>query len=150
MSASVIAIVPPAPEMAGERPLQKAQWSAGHALQEALRSVPRAERALELYDQLHRATDRRLRYWESRARKAERTLKAALEADVLSDEQRLAILDGLYGKQQLRDSKVLTEFEADLIRDYRRMSSVSRTAVRVVFKAIATTMAADQPEKGGA
>jgi isocitrate dehydrogenase kinase/phosphatase len=84
-------------------------------------------------------------YWEHRARKAERQLRAMLRPE-LTDEQRAAILSTLRIDRS-RNRLLLSDYEQQIVDQYRRMNAKGTTMVRELF---AILSAANDDGKEGA
>jgi hypothetical protein len=74
-------------------------------------------------------------YWQRRALKAERQLRAVLGKD-LTDEQREMVFSTLQIDRS-RDRTLLSEYEQELIRQYRRMDGRGTMMVRELFNILA-------------
>jgi hypothetical protein len=67
-------------------------------------------------------------FWESHFKRLDRTLNMLLASDALSGPIRADVL--IAKRATLRDAKLLTEHEAELVAAYRKLSSKGRSAIR--------------------
>lgn len=93
-----------------------------------------------------RAKVRQCLYWERRARQAEKLLRATLGTD-LTDEQFAAVCAAL--RVDRRNPRLLTNYEATMIQQYRAMPLKRREMVRTMFELAATAPETEQEKRCG-
>jgi hypothetical protein len=86
-----------------------------------------------LLDRVSWETGRFEQTWRRRTHKAERALRAVLDGDGLTPQNRARVLTALYGGSgPHRDARLLADHEWTLIQNYRRCDQTVRTALRTV------------------
>lgn len=77
--------------------------------------------------------------WERRAHRLDRALRMLLASDAPTAEQRADVAAVLFGRKAIgRDSKTLSAVEADLVADYRSMSTADKQMLRTLLDRLAT------------
>lgn len=136
-----ISAAPEIPSAKRARQLGDRRRDANAAARRALRDLDLEEEGTELLqslDQAEKASLDEVLYWERQASKATRQLRVVLANADLPEELRRHVVGAIHGGgAQRRDSKLLSETELDVIRQYRAMNGSDRQMVRTLFKRLA-------------
>jgi hypothetical protein len=93
-----------------------------------------------LLEQLHNDMFAWVQCWQTRTRKAEAVLRELMASARLSDDERVTILQTMFGRPGARrDSRLLSEAERNLIDHYRQTDVAGRRMIREMFARLAAS-----------
>jgi hypothetical protein len=145
MSATLIAITDePRTPTAHQQRLWEKLHEANSAMAAAIKDSDDPKMLHDLFSDCFVAWGRVERHLEHRTRKAERQLRAVLDMD-LTDEQRENVLSTLRIDRS-RNRLLLSDYERQIVDQYRRMNAKGTTMIRELF----AILAAANDDKEGA
>jgi hypothetical protein len=138
MSATLVAITDePRTPTAHQQRLWERLHEAKDAMHAAIKDSDDPKMLHDLFSDCWSAWCKCLSHLEHRTRKAERQLRALLDMD-LTDEQRANVLSTLRIDKS-RNRLLLSDYEQQIVDQYRRMNAKGTTMIRELFAILAVT-----------